>query len=162
MFSCVQPIATPRTSPPGSSVQGISQARMSCHFLCQGIFPTQGSHPHLLHLLHWQVDSLLLAPPGKPHRDSQKSSQVIRLYRLRLTLAYLTQSPFSGAGHTTRSRHSPWAARWAKLPQLWPQRHCRGATEDTDRHCRLQGYDVIIHGTKGIWWICQITHAVSP
>ena len=33
---------------------------MGCHFLLQGIFPTQGSNPHLLHLLHWQADSLPL------------------------------------------------------------------------------------------------------
>ena len=33
---------------------------MGCHFLLQGIFPTQGSNLHLLHLLHWQVDSLSL------------------------------------------------------------------------------------------------------
>ena len=26
-----------------------------CHFLLQGIFPTQGSNPHILYLLHWQV-----------------------------------------------------------------------------------------------------------
>ena len=32
-----------------------------CHFLLQGIFPTQGSFPHLLCLLYWQVDSLPLA-----------------------------------------------------------------------------------------------------
>ena len=38
---------------------------VSCHFLLQGIFPTQGSNPRLLHLLHWQADSLPLAPPGK-------------------------------------------------------------------------------------------------
>ena len=25
------------------------------HTLLQGIFPTQGSNPHLFHLLHWQV-----------------------------------------------------------------------------------------------------------
>ena len=37
-----------------------------CHALLQGIFPTQGSNPHLLFLLHWQVNSLLLVPPGKP------------------------------------------------------------------------------------------------
>ena len=39
-------------SPPGSSVHGISQARILewvCHFLLQGTFPTQGSNPHLLH-----------------------------------------------------------------------------------------------------------------
>ena len=38
----------------------------SCHFLLLGIFPTQGSNPGLLHLLHWQMDSLPLAPYGKP------------------------------------------------------------------------------------------------
>ena len=36
-----------------------------CHFLLQGIFPTQGLNPHLLPLLHWQLDSLPLAPPGR-------------------------------------------------------------------------------------------------
>ena len=34
-----------------------------CHFLLQIILPTQGLKLHLLHLLHWQTDSL---PPGKP------------------------------------------------------------------------------------------------
>ena len=38
-----------------------------CHFLLQGIFSTQGLSPHLLHFLHWQVNSLSLVPPGKPH-----------------------------------------------------------------------------------------------
>ena len=36
------------------------------HSLLQGIFPTQGSNPGLLHLLYWQVGSLLLVPTGKP------------------------------------------------------------------------------------------------
>ena len=40
--------------------------RVGCLSLLQGIFPTQGSSLHLLHLLHWQVGSLLLAPPGTP------------------------------------------------------------------------------------------------
>ena len=34
---------------------------VGCHFLLQGIFPTQGSNLHHLRLLHWQ------APPGKPY-----------------------------------------------------------------------------------------------
>ena len=34
--------------------------------LFQRIFLTQGLNPCLLHLLHWQVGSLPLAPPGKP------------------------------------------------------------------------------------------------
>ena len=36
---------------------------MGCHALLQGIFPTQGLNPHLL---HWQAGSLPLALPGKP------------------------------------------------------------------------------------------------
>ena len=39
---------------------------MGCHALLQRIFPTQGSNPSLLSLLHWQAGSLPLAPPGKP------------------------------------------------------------------------------------------------
>ena len=34
--------------------------------LLQGIFPTQGSEPCLLHLMHGQAGSLPLAPPVKP------------------------------------------------------------------------------------------------
>ena len=47
-------------SPPGSFVHGIFQARntgVGCHFLLQGILPTQGSNLHLLCLLCWLVDS---------------------------------------------------------------------------------------------------------
>ena len=40
---------------------------VGCHFLLQRIFPTQGSNSCLLRLLHWQVDSLTAAPPGKPN-----------------------------------------------------------------------------------------------
>ena len=36
---------------------------VGCHSLLQGIFLTQGSK---LHLLHWQVGSMSLGPPGKP------------------------------------------------------------------------------------------------
>ena len=53
-------------NPPGSSVYGDSpgtNTEVGCHFLLQGIFPTQGSNPHLL---QWQAGSLLLVPSGKP------------------------------------------------------------------------------------------------
>ena len=39
---------------------------VGCHFLLQGIFPTQRLNPCLQQLLHWRADSLPLAPPGKP------------------------------------------------------------------------------------------------
>ena len=37
-----------------------------CHFLLQGIFPTQGSNLCLLHLLRWQANSLPLSHLGNP------------------------------------------------------------------------------------------------
>jgi len=62
----------------GSSVHGISQMRIlafpgentgvGCHFLVQGIFPTQGSNPHLL---NWQEESLLLTHEGSPKNRIQ-------------------------------------------------------------------------------------------
>ena len=57
-------------SPLGSSIHGIDSpgrnTGVGCHALLQGVFPMQGSSLPLLCLLNWQVDSLPLAPPGKP------------------------------------------------------------------------------------------------
>ena len=43
---------------------------VGCHALLQGIFLTQGLNPHLLHLLHWQADSLPLSHQGSPISSS--------------------------------------------------------------------------------------------
>ena len=54
---------------PGSSVHGILQARILqwvANALLQGIFPIQGSNPHVLLLPALVGSSLPLAPPGKP------------------------------------------------------------------------------------------------
>ena len=67
------------SSPPGSSVHGTLQARVpECHALLQGIFPTQRSNLRLLCILHWHVNSLPLAPPGKlfTKRSEVKWSEV--------------------------------------------------------------------------------------
>ena len=56
---------------------------MGCYSLLQGIFPTQGSNPHLLLLLHWQVGSLPLVPSGKPHASLEATK-----------ICKLTLSPF--------------------------------------------------------------------
>ena len=56
-------------SPPGSSVHGVfpdKNTGVGCHFFLQGTFPTQGSNPHLLCLLHWQVGSLQLSNLRSP------------------------------------------------------------------------------------------------
>ena len=45
---------------------GFSKQEYWSRLLClQGTFPTQGLNPCLLCLLHWQTDSLPLAPHGK-------------------------------------------------------------------------------------------------
>ena len=56
------PLACPWDSPSKNTGVG-------CHVLLQGIFPTQGSNPCLLYLMHWQAGSLTLAPPGKPMKS---------------------------------------------------------------------------------------------
>ena len=50
-LSRVQLFATPQTdySLPGSSVHGILNTGVGCHFLLQGIFPTQELNPGLPH-----------------------------------------------------------------------------------------------------------------
>ena len=47
---------------------------VDCSALLQGTFPTQGSNPHLLHVLHWQAGSLPLVPSGKPLPGSDPTS----------------------------------------------------------------------------------------
>ena len=57
---------------PDSSIHGILQSRtLQWVDMCssKGIFPTQGSNPHLLCLLHWQVSSLPLAQSWKPYKE---------------------------------------------------------------------------------------------
>ena len=67
--SCLTLCDPVNCSTPGSSVHGDSpdkNTKVGFHTLLQGIFPTEGSNPCLLCLLHWQANSLALAPPGKP------------------------------------------------------------------------------------------------
>ena len=66
--------------------------RAGCHFLLQGIFPTKGLNPSLLHVLYWQADSLLSEPPGK---------------------LFLTEGTAKSASH--------WGVGWVRLTQWKPQ-----------------------------------------
>ena len=63
--SCLTVCNTIGYSPPGSSVHGILQAWVLewVLFPTQGVFPTRGSNPCPLYLLHCQAGSLPLAPP---------------------------------------------------------------------------------------------------
>ena len=54
---------------------------MGCQALLQGIFPTQGSNPQFLRLLHWHLVLLPRAPPGKPFKKTYlllKSTYALR------------------------------------------------------------------------------------
>ena len=52
---------------------------MGYHALLQGIFLTQGLKPGLLCLLHWQVGSLPLVPPGKLGERQFTAQQMMSL-----------------------------------------------------------------------------------
>ena len=70
LLSHVQLFATPWTvahQAPLSMGLPSKNTGVGCHFLLQGIIPTQGSTSCLLHLLHWQADSLPLSHPGRFH-----------------------------------------------------------------------------------------------
>ena len=58
---------------------------MGCHFLLQEIFPTQGSNQHLLHLLHWQADSLPLSHLGSPLKITVKKFKKCNLTNAKAT-----------------------------------------------------------------------------
>ena len=61
---------------PGSSIHriimGLSQQEYwsGCHFHLKGIFPTQGSKPHLWQFLNWQAEFFTTEPPWKPPRKT--------------------------------------------------------------------------------------------
>ena len=56
-MDCSQPGFSPQNFPGKNTGVG-------CHFLLQRSFPTQGSNLCLLHLLHWQADSLPMSYQG--------------------------------------------------------------------------------------------------
>ena len=80
LLSCVWLFATPWTITCRAPLSmGILQTRtlewVAMPFYCE-IFPTQGSNPHLLHLLHWQTGSLTLSHQGSPQSLATQSKVV--------------------------------------------------------------------------------------
>ena len=67
----------------GSSPRGFlgKNTTVGYYFPLQGIFPTQRSNSCLLHLLHWQADSLPLRHLESPH---DKCRQCIKKQRYHL------------------------------------------------------------------------------
>ena len=63
---------------------------LGCHFLLQGIIPTQESNPHLLHLLNLQANSLPLAPP----ENTPMLSPITRIKSFALSWKHHKPFPF--------------------------------------------------------------------
>ena len=72
---------------------------VDCHFLLQGIFLTQGSNLCLLHLLHWQVDSLSLVPPGISLKAQLVKNPPTIWETWVWSLGWVGRSPGEGKGH---------------------------------------------------------------
>ena len=86
MYSTAKSCLTP-CNPIGCSHQaplsmGLSRQKYwsGCHFLRQGIFPTQGLNPRLLHVLHWQVGFFTTEPPRKLLHRYVHFSKLMKLY----------------------------------------------------------------------------------
>ena len=95
---------------------------MGCHFLLQGIdFLTQGSNLHLLRLLHWQVGSLPLVPPGK----SPKSTALQLKRKKKATNPRLWPVECAGGVHVTRRACTSRGLAAVAFARLEP---CAGAT----------------------------------
>ena len=91
--------------------------RVGCHDLLQGIFLMQGSNPHLLRLLHWQVGSLPLASPGnirltlKPCISNSRECLLCHFSCLQLL-----ESPCTEARQTPLSMGFSRQEYWSGLP----------------------------------------------
>ena len=73
-FSCVQVFVTPWTvAQPGLSVHRILQARILDRVAISFL-------QRILHLLHWQADSLPLAPPGSPNNYKTTHFQELNMF----------------------------------------------------------------------------------
>ena len=105
--------------PPGSSVDGIFQARIlewAIISYSRGSSPTRESNLSLLHLLHWQVDSLplhFLGNPQQRHRHPQINihtntmTQTETDIKIQLPPIYTQHTPHLPIHHTP--------GRWASV-----------------------------------------------
>ena len=133
-------------SPPGSSVHGIFQARNTgagCHFLLQDIFPIQGSNLCLLHLWHWQMDSLPLGHLGSLPSQCLLMLTVLKTLKqgfpggsgvknLPTNAGDSSSIPDPGRSHTPRSNSACWPQLLSLCPRAWePQllSPCAATTE---------------------------------
>ena len=83
-------------------------AGAGCHFLLQGIFPTQGLNLHFLQLLHWQADTLSLSHQGS------------RIANIIFTESKDCQPLPKKGGFNPWVGKIPWSRKWHPTPVLLP------------------------------------------
>ena len=155
-FSCVWLFATLWTVAHQAPLSVDSPGKntgVGSHFLLQGIFMTRGLNPHLLCLLHWQVGSLPLAPPRKPHSIGYKATIFI------LKLGFLKVSFTGDPGKVT-------FFPWLQCSHLWYQSHrvvvsiqwVNDVKKMSQARCKTTG---ILHGCPGTFWMAQLGEWVA-
>ena len=118
---------------PYSSVHGILQARILewvAMLSSRGIFLTQGSNSSLLRLLHWQVGSLPLGPPGKPkyhlksleEKEREREREEEKCWSVSLTnhVQNLCAKNYTPLTRDIKDHLSQWRNR----PCSWTERQC--------------------------------------
>ena len=94
----------------------------------QGIFPTHGSDPPLLSLLHWQANSLPLAPPVKPYFEAQFSSvqslSCVQLFVTSWIAAHQAPCPSPSLRVHSNSRPPSWWCHPAISSSVMPFSSC--------------------------------------
>ena len=112
--------------------------RVGCHFLLQGIFLTQGLNPSLLHLLHWQADSLPLHYLGIPLIHMVNSNFERHHHVCLVNIQHVIKS--SNIVVSILKKRHQWEAEersWTKSGKIWNEMCCinleaKHCNEDTD------------------------------
>ena len=98
---------------------------MGCHALPQGIFPTKGSNPHFLCLLHWQVGSLPRMPPGSLNSNGKDQIIVLPCHKGHFSLKLeLFATLWTAALQTSLSVTNSWSLlKLTSIESLMPSNH---------------------------------------
>ena len=109
-IGCSPPVSVGSLSPwdfPGMNTG------VGCHFLLQGIFPTQGWKRHLLHRLHLQVDSLPLHHLVSTSQCTKASKEARRpsVTHIIFNLLHILEHFFSEINEFSIALNCPWMIR---------------------------------------------------
>ena len=131
-FSRIWLFATPRTVARQAPRPWDSPGKntgVGCHALLQGILSIKELNPFLFCLLHWQVGSLPLAPPGKPMPYGADIQLLVDIF-LFLSRLWKTKFPKPPAGthlwgpselkYLNKGSQQKITESWIRNPDLEP------------------------------------------